>query len=177
MALVSALPCPVCGGTEVRAAYPLLDLVYEKPGTWTFVRCSGCGHGMIDPRPDESDLAALYAEYYDETVTGFMSGFNESGLVRRFHRARIRAIVEALADRPVRRVVDVGCGLGHFLTDLRQVLRVRGGDPPEAIGVEPGAGAALEARQRLGETDLDGPASRVLEATIDEVDLEDATTG
>ncbi len=170
MALVPATPCPVCGGSETRDLYPLLDLVYEGPGSWTFAVCCGCGHGMIHPRPDEQDLAALYASYYDERVTGFMRWLNEGGLVRRFHRARIAGILRALGDGPVRRIVDVGCGLGHFLGDLREALRGRG-QAPEALGIEPGA-AAERAGSLLAEADGEGPPSRVINARIDDVDLE-----
>ena len=126
---------------------------------------------MIHPRPDGDDLAALYASYYDDRVTGFMDRLNEGGMVRRFHGSRIAAILAGLSERPVRRVLDVGCGLGHFLVDLRDALRQRTGQPLEAIGVEPGS-ASQEAADRLAATDADGPPARVLDRSIDDVELE-----
>ena len=174
MALVPAVPCPVCGSSETLPRYPLRDLLYEKPGRWTFVVCAGCGHGMIHPRPDEADLAALYSEYYDQKITGFMARLNEGSLVRRFHRSRLAAILAGLGSRPVRRVLDIGCGLGHFLSDLRAAIRTSTGQELEAIGVEPGA-AAAEAAERLTEGDGDGPKGRILNSLIDDVELESAS--
>lgn len=171
MALVPAVPCPVCGGTETHDRYPLRDLVYEKPGRWTFAVCADCGHGMIHPRPDRDDLAALYADYYDEQVTGFMARLNEGRLVRRFHRSRVAAILASLGEEPVRRILDVGCGLGHFLVDLREAVRQRTGQPVEAIGVEPGA-ATTAAAERLTRGDDGGPPGRVLNHSVDELELE-----
>jgi SAM-dependent methyltransferase len=172
MALVPAPPCPVCGASETRALYPLRDLLYDTPGSWTFARCDGCGHGMIDPRPDDADLAAIYASYYDRTITGFMAKLNESGLVRRFHKGRLRAILDAVGERPVRRIVDVGCGLGHFLVELRALLRERSGEPVEAIGVEPGEAAARDAEARLAQDAGDGPVGQVMNSSIDEVSID-----
>lgn len=174
MALVPAGPCPVCGGSARRALYPIRDLVYEQPGSWTFAVCEDCGHGLIDPRPDEDGLAAIYASYYDATVTGFMARFNESGLVRRFHRARVAALLAAIRGRSVRRVVDVGCGLGHFLRDLRRALRAAGSQV-EAIGVEPGPAAADHASGLLREDDGAGPPGRVLRCQLGDLDISAAS--
>ena len=171
MALVPAVPCPVCGSSETAPRYTVRDLLYEKPGRWSFVVCAGCGHGMIHPRPDEADLAALYAGYYDERITGFMARLNEGGLVRRFHRSRVAAILAGLGSAPVRRILDIGCGLGHFLGDLRAAIRQQTGAPVEAIGVEPGAAAGAAAAQ-LASGDADGPKGRILNARIDDVELE-----
>ncbi|MHB1193100.1 MAG: class I SAM-dependent methyltransferase [Longimicrobiales bacterium] len=58
--------CPVCGD---RARIPHLtarEWIYGLPGTFTVVRCTGCGHGYLSPRPVAEHVGRFHPEdaYY-----------------------------------------------------------------------------------------------------------------
>lgn len=125
--------CVVCGARSSRLAYPVRDLLWDQPGSWSFVLCDGCGHGALQPRPDASALQSLYATLYDPARLEMMVRIGEGGFDQRLQRARVRAILASRrpGEAPPRRLLDVGCGLGLFLQKLSQAF-----PDAEAIGVE-----------------------------------------
>ncbi len=157
-------PCPVCGAVEADTRYPVRDLVLGfDDGGLAYAECAGCGHGVLVPPPTPEALGEFYRALYTPENVETMRKINESGFDRGLRKARVKAIRAALGERVVRRIVDVGCGLGHFLRELADAV---GG---EAIGVEMGEGAAAAAEARLGGRDAPG---RVLRAAFDEADVE-----
>ncbi|GEM_PF-1349301 len=156
----------MCGAEEARARYPVRDLVLGfDDGGLAFAEC-GCGHGLLVPPPSAATLADFYQALYTPENVETMRKINESGFDRGLRKARVKAIREALGDRSVARIVDVGCGLGHFLRELADAL---GG---EAIGVEMGEGAAATAEARLAER---GAPGRVLRTAFDDADVDAAS--
>lgn len=151
-------PCPVCRSTKVEPLYTVVDLALGHEGEWPFARCAGCGHGMIAPAPDEAALQLFYEQLYNDEKLDLMRRVNDSGFDRKLRRARVRAVGAAWAGGDATRVVDVGCGLGHFLAELRDSLP----GSPEAIGVELGPAAAQDARDK---------GLTVLQQAFDEIDL------
>ncbi len=167
MSTVPTPPCPVCGASAAVVAYPIQDLVLHGEGTWTFARCA-CGHGLIAPMPEEAELAAFYSQLYTPENLERMKKANESGFDRALRRARIVAVRAALGSTGTARLLDVGCGLGHFLTELAQALGT--GD---ATGVELGEPAADAAEERLSKA-LGAPAApRVIRELFDDVSIEE----
>ena len=167
------LSCPVCGGTDHRVLYPIRDLPFDFEGEWSFARCSGCEHGMIVPRPSDEELAEFYESLYTPEKLEVMRKANESGFDRGLRQARIKAVLAALGDRPVERLLDVGCGLGHFLTELAEALGPRG--PVVTMGIELGPAAADTAEQRLAARLHAQDGDGVLRQLFDEVQLEPAS--
>ena len=161
-------PCPVCGGEEAVARYPVRDLVlgFDDGDRLAFAECDGCAHGLLVPPPTPDELGAFYRALYTPENVETMRKINESGFDRGLRKARVKAIRAALAGRAVGRIVDVGCGLGHFLRELADAI---GG---EAIGVEMGDGAAATAEARL--QGRDSPGS-VLREAFDDVELPEAS--
>jgi ubiquinone/menaquinone biosynthesis C-methylase UbiE len=148
-------------------AYPIQDLVLHGQGAWTFARCA-CGHGLIAPMPDEAELAAFYSQLYTPENLERMKQANESGFDKALRAARIAAVKAALDSTEPARLLDVGCGLGHFLTELAEALGAA-----DATGVEFGGPAADAAEERLT-TALGAPDSpRVLRELFDEVSLDE----
>lgn len=102
------------------------------------VRCVGCGLVYVTPRPAAEDLPALYARYHGR------NGGNEAGWNRLmdgvFREAADRLDSETNGSRP-RRLLDVGCGYGGFLS----LMRDRGWDA-EGVDPSPATVAAASAK-------------------------------
>ncbi|WP_295385469.1 class I SAM-dependent methyltransferase [uncultured Thiodictyon sp.] len=162
--------CPVCdhAGREPLLA-DLRDLVFGiGPGTWTLWRCTACGAGYLDPRPDRATIGLAYAGYYTQEAAltpGRVSAARTRRLARRNAYLNQRwgyALAPALtgpvhlppiqqrrADRVVRslpaarageRLLDVGCGNGAWL----DLMRAGGW---AVWGVEPDAQSAARAAE------------------------------
>ena len=126
--------CILCGGA---GRVPLVS-----DGQWTVHKCTGCGLGVLDPRPDPSKLGELYRETYfiDQYDPGYAPGSKEMRrrLSQEGHRIRF---FRPFAGKGV--VLDVGCGRGYFLAACReQGYEVKGYDVSED--------AAVHVRSTLG---------------------------
>jgi len=115
--------CPVCGSSHVRL---LWDLV-----TYSFQRCTGCGHVYQNPRPRPEYLARRYdADYRDLMLLGLRD-------------VRFSDIEASLNGE--KRFLDVGCATGVLVAYLRD----RGWN---SEGVEVCKEAAEYGREKRGVT-------------------------
>lgn len=119
--LVSA-PCVVCGATAPVPAYPVRDPVIDGRFRWSFVLCGECGHGYIDPRPDAELLDELYAKLFNDSTLDSTVWSQTNGFDQGLQRARVAAIQSAVGQRPVERILDVGCGIGMTLEKLAKAF-------------------------------------------------------
>jgi len=125
--------CPGCGGEHFTAVPD------STVGAYHLARCAGCGHVATRPEPAAADLAALYGEQYYGPEHRRFRGPIEA-LTTLFRRWRGWHIARHL--RPGT-VIDVGCGRGLLLDQLRR----RGWT---VIGTELSDEAAEYARDVLG---------------------------
>jgi hypothetical protein len=118
--------CPVCGGTQAlaldrRAAVPVAqNLVFASAdaaracptGALDMRRCTGCGF--------------VWNSGFDSAVTAYDGSYdNDQGFSPRFraHTGKVAARIAArLADAPVVRLVEIGCGQGAFMATLAAAL-------------------------------------------------------
>jgi SAM-dependent methyltransferase len=127
---------------------PLLrarDYHYGNAGEFTQSQCTGCTLAFLDPMYEDEELAALYpTDYY-----AFTDRFAISG-PRRSLRAKISRLLtppehktrEPRFARPGR-MLDIGCGAGWFISQMRD----QGWD---VKGVEPNIKAAEFGRNKQG---------------------------
>lgn len=174
-----AVLCLLCriAGTRLYADLP--DRLFGVAGRWSLRRCPECRLVWIDPRPSPEALGGLYATYYTHTpeppTTGLRLAIKNAVLAAAFEypelSARIswgRALaaigllremaglsVMALDGRRRGRLLDVGCGNGHFVAAMRALgWDARGLDVDEAglavarahFGVPVDRGTLKEAR-------------------------------
>lgn len=117
--------CPLC-------ASPEREVVDRQAAV---VRCGGCGHRYVHPRPTQAEISRGYSlpTAYDDWLE--VADAREAMWRRRFHRV--------LGDDPAGRLLDVGAGIGTFLAIAR--------DEGWAIeGTEVSTTAIAHAQERYG---------------------------
>lgn len=144
-------PCRFCGSGRVAAAYTAREMMYATGEPFTYHECAACGSVQIAEIPE--DLARHYpADYYsygDAAFPGGVRGWMATQRLRRVFAGRgvAGAVLQALFphQRPGvrqwlshrgargvgRRILDVGCGSGKLLRELRRAgyTRLLGVDP------------------------------------------------
>ena len=161
-------PCALCGDADAKPVWTTRDRALGVPGTYTVVRCQGCGFFYQRPRVCDEDLAACYPDNYprhQEPTPRLPLKGSESrlravrwALAARLGytalldpRPRLRTRVRGMIllprlrwDCPPRighgRCLDVGCGSGATLGLMRSLGWT-------TAGIEVDAAAAEKARQ------------------------------
>jgi 2-polyprenyl-3-methyl-5-hydroxy-6-metoxy-1,4-benzoquinol methylase len=109
--------CVLCGADDAHVAAVGRDFEYDTASNeFRFARCGRCGHLYLNPRPSAADLGIIYpANYY-----AFSAGKNPlvARLRRVWERGKVRLYRDLVGDGP-RRILDVGCADGRFLSLLR----------------------------------------------------------
>lgn len=101
------VPCDLCGSDSYRVRY-------YKPDTWLrstlyqfpVVECDRCGLVYVNPRPTAAGMASFYP-------AGYHDGRDADGFTARYRRQA--ALLPRLAGK---KVLDVGCARGDFLSFL-----------------------------------------------------------
>jgi SAM-dependent methyltransferase len=131
-ATAAATCCRLCGGDDIDVVFvheraprnvsylPRADeLAGDAPTTVEVLRCTGCGFVHLTEPPSET--------YYDD----YLMTVSHSPQMRRFQQAQAERLVERFG-LSGKRVVEVGCGDGHYLSILA-------GLGVDAVGTEPSA--------------------------------------
>jgi 2-polyprenyl-3-methyl-5-hydroxy-6-metoxy-1,4-benzoquinol methylase len=165
--------CLLCGTTGTVAYSDLPDRLYGTPGRWRFRRCPADGLYWLDPRPRPDELDKVYRTYFThdgphedaaaaDAQTWWSKTIDAGAFAYRRERVsagravagRLLAFLPPIHDRfgarlmwlrsaAPGRLLDVGCGSGHFLARMRTAGW-------QVVGVEPDPSAAQIARDRLG---------------------------
>jgi len=171
MKLESVPQCPVCGDARRQLEQSeVRDGAFgAAPGVWRLQRCLGCRALYLDPRPDPASIHLAYQGYYTHMAapaallariklaltngyrnrvfaTNLRPAVAAGSLVMPLFPTRAAAIRRE--DRGIgrargggKRLLDVGCGNGRFLSLAR-------GLEWECHGVEPDAAAARVVREQ-----------------------------
>jgi len=163
--------CLLCGSEGEVLYSDLRDRLFGAPGIWALMRCPKCQLVWLNPQPNPDDIGKLYAQYFTHTTPN--SAPKNSSALRKLIKASILAsgfgysvdgsnrmlgsllsLVEPLKEMVgggVRwlgnddkgRLLDVGCGNGRFLDQMKQLGWV-------VAGVEPDGEAVSVALERYG---------------------------
>jgi 2-polyprenyl-3-methyl-5-hydroxy-6-metoxy-1,4-benzoquinol methylase len=179
--------CPVCGKTDRQLVHPnVRDRIYFcAPGEWNVFRCSSCGAGYLDPRPNRETIADAYSTYYTHGDATKVEDPPRSGW-RQFRVAQRNAYLNQCygyqlkpatrsaplglsANRRLRfdryvcflpypgpgaRLLDVGCGNGRLMMQLRSVGWTVSGVEPDPKSAEQARGAGLDVQSTLNRESL-----------------------
>ncbi len=166
--------CFLCGEEGVTLYLDQRDRMFAAPGTWSLLRCLGCGFVWLNPRPIPSDIRLLYSQYHTHSavpdalngtkrlsskakkaILGVGFGYDQPWMSRAWlaigfllsHVDPLRDLVGAtirwLPQSFRGRLLDVGCGAGDFLAQMRDLGW-------EVRGVEPDPAAVRVARSHFG---------------------------
>jgi SAM-dependent methyltransferase len=121
---LETVKCVICGSDPGK---PLFQKPSRDGTLFTLVKCPRCGLEYLSPRPVSGDIGAYYSESYftKRDDRGYDNYFSEAT-----RREIERVIVMNLADLgffkyekslgPEKRVLDIGCAAGYFLSYMRE---------------------------------------------------------
>lgn len=136
--------CLICGHAEWRLAVRAPDFEYRcRPGEWSLVECTRCGHVSVHPLPEVADVPALYPPWY-YTVNPKSPIYMEGPVVEAKMVKDAEHLRRRLGPLGVKSVVDIG---GGNLTRLIRLKEVFSRAPSEGRATRaPGTGEARATR-------------------------------
>ena len=119
-----AVACYYCGSLSCQELLRAQDDLTGKPGSFQFVTCNECGLNYQSPRLDIESIK----DYYDDQYIAHRKK-TDWGLLTRFFnytmdtldRKKTKLVSRYIQLNPSSEVLDVGCGVGTFLTKVRNV--------------------------------------------------------
>lgn len=113
--------CPLCDGSSSEAFAEGFD--YELKtcrNRWKFVRCVGCDHVWLDPRPAVSTLGVIYpTHYYAYDFATRVHPIAVRG--KAWLDSRKMGAIRRRLPRSPATYLDVGCGDGRFLRAMERL--------------------------------------------------------
>lgn len=138
--------CPVCGATAFRDKLLVQDKSVSRE-EFTIVQCQACDFQFTNPRPAAAHIGKYYeSDAYVSHNSGAQGLINRVYRVARYFtvRRKVTLITKLHGGRPGR-LLDYGCGTGHFLAGAKKA----GWD---VVGLEPSERARQEAARRAGQS-------------------------
>jgi len=128
--------CALCGNDTTTKLYVIPD--YMSGEAFAVVRCPGCGLIYTDSRVSPAEISKFYPQrYYGDENKRFKGAIEACLRLFRVRRANVITRHKATG-----RILDVGCGRGVFLAEMRK----RGW---EVVGTELAEDACRFAREEL----------------------------
>jgi SAM-dependent methyltransferase len=137
--------CPVCGSSNFRDKLQVQDKSVSQE-MFTIVQCQNCEFQFTNPRPDAAHIGKYYeSDAYVSHNSGAQGLINQVyKLARVFTVRRKVALITKLNGGRAGRLLDYGCGTGHFLAGAK-------GGGWQVAGLEPNDRARQEATERVGQ--------------------------
>jgi SAM-dependent methyltransferase len=135
--------CPLCHSENHKQMFLAPDRHYGIPGFYRIVRCADCSLVFLNPMYSDQELSALYPDDY----YAYRDNFQRTGW-KQFLKSLLGYRVGTRDPKFPKpgRMLDLGCGSGWFLSEMR----TRGW---EAHGVEI-SGSAAELGRKTAALDI-----------------------
>ncbi len=95
--------CPMCGEERSQVVFAGADLLYGCAGEFTLVRCDGCEHHFLNPRPTRAAIGQFYPSDY-----GPFRGVSDDDLQSRRTGTPARRVVERTGAATSRAIEETG---------------------------------------------------------------------
>jgi len=131
MSLETITRCPICSGHQFNLHLSVKDHSVSH-GTFSIVRCNECSFLFTNPRPGEDEIGRYYESedyisHHDDTKTLVNSVYN---MVRNFTVSGKLNLIEDYDEFIEKRILDIGCGTGFFLSQcLERKWKTTGTEP------------------------------------------------
>jgi len=113
--------CPVCDSTNIDLHLQTNDFFLSSE-PFSLFRCLSCGFVFTQDHPDEKEISNYYAS--EDYLSHNDSARGLTSILFRFSRkimlGRKRKITEKAAGLIKGRLLDIGCGTGHFLNVMKK---------------------------------------------------------
>ena len=146
--------CPWCH-TPSNKTYLKVKDSFLSHEDFEILECEACGLLFTVPRPDATHIRKYY-----QSEDYFSHQQNKKGFIPRLYelvkKPNLKHKVNlALDNRTSGRVLDIGCGVGDFLSAVKHLGF-------EVVGIEPSVQARSIAKERIGVEPLDPSALSTL---------------
>lgn len=142
--IISYIRCPACGKTHIGPAIVCRDYTVsqEQFEVW---ECSSCTLRFTQHVPDAGEIGKYYqSENYishSDTGEGLVNRLYK--IARRYTLASKRKLVTKTTGKGTASLLDVGCGTGAFINEMKQARW-------QVTGLEPDPGAREKAKELYG---------------------------
>jgi SAM-dependent methyltransferase len=139
------LACPVCGSPDLHNKLRVQDKSVSQE-VFTIQQCAACGFQFTNPRPDAASIGRYYeSDAYVSHNSAAQGLVNRVYKVARFFTVRRKvALITQLNGGQPGRLLDYGCGTGHFLAKAKSTGW-------QVTGLEPNPRARQDAAARVGQ--------------------------
>ncbi|MHC4745667.1 MAG: class I SAM-dependent methyltransferase [Planctomycetota bacterium] len=138
------IPCNLCESDDFDLLFHAVDRLHGYPGTFEYVKCRKCGLVYMNPQIAADQIIKFYPSDYAPHQPKSRDRKEDIHKVRR--KAKKSPILSAIHNKLSQggRLLDVGCGSGAFLNNVRLVTGC------EVCGVDFSDAAAGTAKQEYG---------------------------
>jgi SAM-dependent methyltransferase len=110
--------CPLCGSEALHSTYLAKDRHYGIPGRFHIVKCISCSLIFLNPLLGDEELSALYPADYYAYQDNMLNSSRWKEIAKRLMGIRIKTRDPKFTAPG--RMLDLGCGTGWFLRDMRE---------------------------------------------------------
>jgi len=109
---MSKIKCPICDSDSIKVA-----LKVESPlgGLWDIHECKNCGIQFVYPIPSPEELNRFYDQLYQGGSVERTKLLSDPSAWRSYWQRQWKIIRGLIDNKMGGRVLDFGCGGGHFL--------------------------------------------------------------
>lgn len=114
--------CGVCGSADAKPLFSGIDRLHGFKGTFQYVQCKNCGLVYMNPQISFEDVKAFYPCDY----APYKSGLGDTRKSKKISKSGLKKnrLPKPLLQKLNKNssVLDVGCGNGKFLGEIKQVF-------------------------------------------------------